>query len=105
MKEACALFQGTHDFTSFSSKQDARKDKVRTIFDIELNIIDKEIEFIFIGNGFLRYQIRTMIGTIIEVGLGKRTIESIQHLFELKNGSIKKYIAMSQGLYLYSVEY
>ncbi len=105
MKVALKLFEGTHDFTTFSSKQDERKNKVRTIFEVKLNVIGKELEFIFKGDGFLRYQVRIMIGTLIEIGIGKRSIDSIDQLFDLKDRSKARYTAEPQGLYLYQVDY
>ncbi len=105
MTRALKCFEGTHDFTSFSSGQHVDKDKVRTIYETKLNINDKELEFIFIGNGFLRYQVRIMMGTIIEIGLGKKDIDVIEYLFKHYDRSKARYTAEAQGLYLCSVEY
>lgn len=105
MKEALALFVGTHDFTSFSSGQHKDKNKVRTIKEAILNINDKELEFIFIGDGFLRYQVRIMMGTIIEIGLGKKELDVIPYLFNHHERAKARYTAEPQGLYLYKVTY
>lgn len=105
IKSALKLFEGTHDFTSFSSGQHVDKNKVRTIYEAKLNINDKELEFIFIGNGFLRYQVRIMMGTVIEIGLGKKDISIIDYLFNNYDRAKARYTAAPEGLYLYKVEY
>ncbi|QVK18078.1 tRNA pseudouridine(38-40) synthase TruA [Mycoplasmatota bacterium] len=105
MKQALKLFEGTHDFTSFSSGQHVNKNKVRTIYETQINVKDKELEFVFIGNGFLRYQIRIMMGTIIEIGLGKKDIDVINYLFGHKDRAKARYTAEPQGLYLCKVDY
>jgi len=105
IEKALKLFEGTHDFTSFSSGQHVDKDKVRTIYETQLNITDKELEFVFIGTGFLRYQIRIMMGTLIEIGLGKKDIDVINYLFEHRDRSKARFTAEPQGLYLCKVEY
>lgn len=104
INEAIKLFIGTHDFTSFSSGK-VEKDRVRTIYEAYMNVCGKEIEFIFKGNGFLRYQIRIMMGTLIEIGKGKREVNSINQLFVLKDRTKASFTAEPQALYLYSVEY
>lgn len=105
IQQALKLFVGTHDFASFSSGQHPEKDKVRTIYEAKLNQNGKELEFIFVGNGFLRYQVRIMMGTLIEIGLGKKDISIIEYLFNNYDRAKARYTAEPQGLYLYKVEY
>ncbi len=106
IKGALKLFEGTHDFTSYSSSlQHKDKNKIRTIYKAQLNENNKELEFIFIGNGFLRYQIRIMMGLLIEIGLEKKEIEVIPYLYEHHDRSKARFTAEAQGLYLYRVEY
>ncbi|HEY8364572.1 MAG TPA: tRNA pseudouridine(38-40) synthase TruA [Haloplasmataceae bacterium] len=106
IQKALKLFEGTHDFSSFSSaQQHIDKDKVRTIYEAKLNINNDELEFIFVGNGFLRYQVRIMMGTLIDIGLGKKDISVIPYLFENYDRSKAKKTIEPQGLYLYNVEY
>ena len=72
MEEALKLLEGTHNFKGFASAQiDPRKDTVKTIFEIKLNVRGDFLEFVFIGSGFLKYQIRRMMGLIVEIGRGK----------------------------------
>ena len=103
MEQGLDLFEGTHDFTSFSSGQ--YKNKVRTIYEASLRRNKNNLEFIFVGNGFLRYQVRIMMGTLIEIGLGKKDEATINYLFNNHDRSKARYTAPPQGLYLYKVEY
>ena len=106
MKEAIKLFEGTHDFKGFASAQiDKRKDTVKTIFEAKINVLGDYLEFVFIGTGFLKYQVRRMMGLLIEIGRNKETKEKILEVFESKNPKISHKIAEGKGLYLYKVNY
>lgn len=105
MREALKHFEGTHDFSSFTPQDNKIKDKVRTIYETHLNVYDQDLEFIFIGNGFLQYQVRIMMGLIIEIGLGKKEINLIDYLFEHHERFKVEYTAPPQGLYLWKVYY
>jgi tRNA pseudouridine38-40 synthase len=102
--EAVKLFEGTHDFTSFCYGNE-KEDRIRTIYQASLNYDNNELEFIFKGNGFLRYQIRVMVGTLIEIGYGKKSIESLGSIFDAKDRRKAGTTAAPQGLYLYEVTY
>lgn len=106
MAEASSYLIGKHDFTSFSSSRiDPRKSRVKTIRKICIKRDGKDIRFTFVGNGFLRYQVRMMVGTLIEVG--KQTIEPIdvKKMLEAKDKDICRYNASAHGLYLMHVQY
>ena len=106
MEEAIKLLVGTHDFKGFASASiDERKPTVKTIFSVELINHGDKLEFIFIGNGFLKYQIRRMMGIIIEIGKGKFDKSKISEILESKNPQDSKYIADGCGLYLEKVYY
>ncbi len=106
MKEAIKLFEGTHDFKGFASAQiDKRKDTVKTIFEAKINVLGDYLEFVFIGTGFLKYQVRRMMGLLIEIGRNKETKEKILEVFESKDPKISHKIAEGKGLYLYKVNY
>lgn len=106
MKEALKLLEGTHDFKGFASASiDPRKETIKTIFETKLNVYDEYLEFIFVGNGFLKYQIRRMMGIIVEIGKGRFTKEKIAEILESKNPADSKYILDGCGLYLQKVYY
>jgi len=104
MKEAMRYFEGTHDFTSFCGNLD-EINKVRTIFDTELIDENGELTFRFVGNGFLRYMIRIMVGTLIQVGEGKKNPKDIEMIINAKNRHMAGHTAKPQGLYLQAVKY
>ena len=104
MKKAIKLLEGTHDFKLFTSGND-RRYTIRTIFEATINRKGQKIEIIFRGNGFLRYQVRVMVGTLMEIGEGRRHIDTIKDLFGLKENCRPGRTAEPQGLYLYQVNY
>ena len=72
IREAISYLIGTHDFTSFCAANTNVVDKVRTIYKIELNEDGDSLMFRFVGNGFLYNMVRILVGTLLEVGSGKR---------------------------------
>ncbi len=106
MGEAIKLFIGTHNFKGFSSSSiDPRKDTVKTIYEAKMNEYDNYLEFIFVGTGFLKYQIRRMMGILIDIGRGKLDINIINHILETQDTNILFKTADGCGLYLYQVNY
>ena len=106
MKEASAYFLGEHDFTSFSScKIDPRKPRVKNIRKIDIVEEGQDIRFVFIGDGFLRYQVRMMSATLIAAGEGKIVPEDVKKMLDAKDKHACRYNASAQGLYLMEVYY
>lgn len=104
MKEAISLFRGTHDFKGFAGDTSG-KDTTRTIYDCGINVFDNQLEIFFIGNGFLKYMVRIMVGTIVEIGLGKKKPEIISEIFETNNRNLAGKTIDARGLFLYEVKY
>lgn len=108
MERALKYLEGEHDFKSFSKADDEKEDYVRTI--IQTNII-REIKDVnhftisFLGTGFLRYQVRNMVGLLIEIGEGKRKSEDILEILEAKDRRKVGITAPGEGLYLKDVFY
>ncbi len=108
MERALKYLEGEHDFKSFSKTDDEKEDYVRTI--IQTNII-REIKDVnhftisFLGTGFLRYQVRNMVGLLIEIGEGKRKSEEILEILEAKDRRKAGITAPGEGLYLKDVFY
>lgn len=105
MKEACNYLLGTHDFSSFCSAKTEVEDKVRTIETIEILQEEEQISFRFVGNGFLYNMVRILVGTLVEVGSGKRQPEEIVEILEKKDRRYAGKTAPGQGLYLWKVYY
>lgn len=105
VKEAMDHFLGTHDFTSFCSAKSTVEDRVRTIERFDVVQEREELLFKIRGNGFLYNMVRIIIGTVLEVGIGKRSPENIPELFEKRDRTLAGKTAPGWGLYLYKVYY
>ena len=106
MELAAKVFEGTHDYTSFSSgKIHEEKSRIRTITEVSVHKYDEHIQLIFKGDGFLRYQVRMMAQTIIEVGLHHIEVEDVRRMLEAKDKHVCRYKADPCGLYLVEVNY
>lgn len=105
MRKASAYLLGTHDFSSFCSARTEVEDKVRTVETIEISQDEEHVSFRFIGNGFLYNMVRILVGTLIEVGSGKRQPEEIVEILEKKDRRYAGKTAPGQGLYLWQVFY
>lgn len=81
MQMAAEQLLGTHDFSAFCANKNMKKSTVRHIHSLQIDRYDKEIVFTVIGNGFLHHMVRILVGTLLEVGTGERTIASISNLF------------------------
>ncbi len=107
MMRGLKYLEGTHDFRSFT-KVEEEKDFVRTIIRTNLLIDSKNknlITFIFVGTGFMRYQVRNMVGTLIEIGRGKKKSTDIIDILEAKDRRKAGITASPSGLYLKNVDY
>ena len=108
MERALKYLEGTHDFKSFSKADEEKEDFTRTIIQTNLirNVKDVNRFIIsFLGTGFLRYQVRNMVGLLIEIGEGKRKSEDILEILEAKDRRKAGITAPPEGLYLKDVFY
>ncbi|MCA1032795.1 tRNA pseudouridine(38-40) synthase TruA [Bacillus timonensis] len=105
MNKAIQYLTGTHDFTSFCSAKTEVKDKVRTIYNIEVLVEGKELTFRFIGNGFLYNMVRILVGTLLNVGQGIIQPEEIKSILEKKDRTFAGKTVPGHGLYLWQVQY
>lgn len=105
MRRAAALLKGTHDFRSFCANKRMKKSTIRTLEQIEIEQKGAELSFYFTGNGFLYHMVRILMGTLLEVGLGKRTSEEMIEILEALDRERAGAMAPAQGLCLLSVEY
>ena len=105
MKSAAALFCGEHDFSAFCGNPKFKKSTVRFVRSLQIRETgDGELQIEVTGNGFIHNQVRIMVGTLIEVGRGQRSAESISALFGGKRADAG-FLAPAQGLCLMEVTY
>lgn len=107
LREALTYIEGQHDFTSFASTKDPIENKVRTIYEAGVDYDSEKKEFIFLfrGNGFLYNMIRVLMGTLIEIGDGRKDPEEMQRLLEVRDRTQAGPTASPLGLYLKNVVY
>jgi tRNA pseudouridine38-40 synthase len=105
IREASKQLLGTHDFTSFCSAKTEVEDRVRTLKDIELYEDNGMLVFRFVGDGFLYNMVRILVGTLLEVGTGRRAADSMQLLLEDQDRTRAGKTAPGHGLYLWKVFY
>jgi tRNA pseudouridine38-40 synthase len=106
MKEASSYLIGTHDFSCFCATGTDVKDRVRTIIDMEIKTCDDGlIEIKVEAQGFLKYMVRNIIGTLVEVGRGKRKPEEMKVIIESRNRKSAGVTAPACGLFLKEVKY
>jgi len=104
MQKAAKLLCGTHDYSAFCANPKMKKSTVRHIASIEIISQEEEIRFYITGNGFLHNMVRILVGTLVEVGCGHRTAESVTELFGQKREKAGM-LMPAQGLCLMEVTY
>jgi tRNA pseudouridine38-40 synthase len=107
IERALKYLEGTHNFKSFS-KSDEKDDYERTIIETKIIRDVKNLDLItisFLGTGFLRYMVRNMVGTLIEIGEGKRKSEDIITIIKSEDRTKAGPTARPEGLYLKDVLY
>lgn len=103
---ALSDYLGTHDFSSFRGPACTERNPVRTIKRAERKHIGRDEHWLeFEGPGFLRHQIRIMVGTLLEIGEGRRPVDDIPRLYEARSREAAGRTAAPDGLYLVQVFY
>ena len=127
MFEATRLFEGEHDFTAFSASSGSEEDDrdrsgVRVVYSSELVRTaiaggnagvagssaaneSHELTYVVRGQSFLRYMVRKLVGTLLDVGRGKIQVAQIPGLFEARDRSLTGPTVPPDGLCLVSLEY
>lgn len=105
MRKAASLLIGEHDFRSFCSNPKMKKSTVRLVDRIDIVTEGDYLSLTYHGSGFLQYMVRIMTGTLLEVGWGKRTAESMTELLEARDRRLAGETAPAQGLTMVKVDY
>jgi tRNA pseudouridine38-40 synthase len=112
MRMAASRFVGPHDFASFaastgSEEDDKERSTIREIYASDLARSDDGEELVYTvrGRSFLRYMVRKMVGTLLDVGRGKLKPDDINRLYELKDRSKSGPTVPPQGLCMVRVEH
>lgn len=105
IKEAIKYFEGEHDFRAFVTDNKEKENCVREIYEAKVNEENNKIIITFRGNGFMRYQIRNMVGILIRVGEGKMPPNEVKEILDSKDRTRFGKTAPAEGLYLVNVEF
>ncbi|HUU05739.1 MAG TPA: tRNA pseudouridine(38-40) synthase TruA [Patescibacteria group bacterium] len=104
MRKAARYFVGAKDFSSFTSDEPGKK-RAREIDMFKMQLKNEEITFSVRGKSFLRYMVRNMVGTLIDVGKGKIKADEIPAIFAAKDRRRAGQTAPAKGLTLVRVDY
>lgn len=106
MRQAASMLKGRHDFTSFSTVHTDVEEFTRTIMAIGMETgNDGMIRLYVEADGFLRYMVRTIVGTLVEVGKGKRSPADMGSILKAQDRKQAGMTAPAQGLFLKEVKY
>ena len=107
MRMAAERCVGTHDFKAFCANKHMKKSTVRTIYQLELQVQPEQgmADLIFRGDGFLYHMVRILVGTLLEIGMGKRSPEDVERILKSRDRSQAGFTAPAQGLFLNYVSY
>ncbi|QLG47036.1 tRNA pseudouridine synthase A [Costertonia aggregata] len=114
MIKAAKLYEGTHDFRAYTAKPKANKKLVRTVDSCEIlenkilkaNFFPKKSYLLKVtGKGFMRYQIRLMMGALMQLGRGELGILDIKTSLEEGNTMQLNYVAPGSGLILHKIDF
>ena len=105
MNLASQYLVGTHDFRAFVTDNKEKENCVRTITKIKISQQKNILCFTFEGNGFLRYQVRNMVGLLIKVGENKLSPELVEKILLSKDRTKSGKTAPAEGLYLTKIKY
>lgn len=106
MKEAAKFIEGRHDFTSFCSAKTDKEDKIRTVFQIDVEeFLRNGIVIRVRGDGFLYNMVRIIAGTLVKAGEGKIKPEDIPVIIERKDRDHLGTTLPAKGLFLMGIRY
>ena len=103
IKEAIECFEGEHDYRAFATDNKDKENCIRTISKTNVKLDNNILSITFQGNGFLRYQVRNMVGILIKIGEGKLSKEQLIDIINSKDRTKSGKTAPAVGLYLQQV--
>jgi tRNA pseudouridine38-40 synthase len=105
MRDTASLLRGSHDFSSFCGSDSEYRSFVRTVCRAELEKKERDfVDFVIEADGFLKYMVRNIVGTLYQVGIGKITPEGFLSILNARNRKLAGPTPPAQGLYLVEVK-
>ncbi len=105
MARACALLVGTHDFTTFRDAHCQAKSPLKTLDAATVERVGQEVRLVFAARSFLHRQVRSMTGSLVEVGAGRWSVERLGEALSARDRAACGQVAPPHGLYLTGVAY
>lgn len=105
MREAASQMTGTHDFLAFCANKQFKKSSVRTLKRLDIETDGAEVRFVLTADGFLYHMARILVGTLLEIGMGKREPETVAAIFASRRREAAGETAPAKGLCLKEVRY
>lgn len=105
MRRGAGALVGTHDFAAFQSTGSETRGTTRTMTRSEWRDTAGVLTYEIAGNGFLRHMVRAVVGTLVQVGRGKRPADNIATLLEGRSRAEAGATAPAHGLFLVCVDY
>jgi tRNA pseudouridine38-40 synthase len=105
MHEAGQVLIGKHDFTTFRSAHCQAKSPVKTMDEVSVSRYGEEIEIVCRARSFLHNQVRSIVGSLKQVGEGRWSAADMRRALEAADRAACGPVAPPQGLYLFQVDY
>ena len=105
MEKAIKLFEGKHNFKSFTKIDEEKENYEREIFETNITLDNNIISISFVGSGFMRYMVRNMVGLLVEIGSMKRDYKCVSDIIKKEDRKESGITIAANGLYLEDVFY
>jgi tRNA pseudouridine38-40 synthase len=105
LSAAARLLPGTHDWGSFTVPNPETSTTIRSLYRVQMHPRVNGLDLDFVGDGFLRYQVRRLVGALIEVGRGRRSVDDLESLIKSPEPGASVWTAPAEGLTLERVYY
>ena len=105
MEKCLRMIEGTHDFSAFRAAGGPPVSPVRTIYEASLEKKGRIVELKFFANGFLYHMVRNLVGTLVNVGMGRTSVQRFGEIMASLDRNQAGATAPARGLYLYKVNY
>ncbi|MEM8728217.1 MAG: tRNA pseudouridine(38-40) synthase TruA [Chlamydiota bacterium] len=105
LKKAFPLLLGTHDFSAFAARGCGTKNRVKTLYRLEILPLEWGFCLLFEGDGFLYKMVRNITGTLLEIATHRRPVEDLRPIFASKDRTRAGQTAPAHALFLHHVEY